>query len=67
MSKNNNSNKNAVTSTLKKSGIVTFVQMPPSPPPFVKKGKKTQAPPDGVALFSMFTADIIKEDVIFTR
>jgi hypothetical protein len=66
MSKKND-NKNAVTSTLKKSSIVTFVQMPPSPPPFEKKGKNAQAPPDGVELFSMFTANIIKEDVIFTR
>jgi hypothetical protein len=66
MSKKND-NKNAITSSLKKSSIVTFVQMPPSPPSFEKKDKKAQAPPDGVELFSMFTANIIKEDVIFTR
>ncbi len=66
MSKKND-NKSEVTSTLKKSSIVTFVQMPPSPPPFEKKGRKSQAPPDGGELFSLFTANIIKEDVIFTR
>jgi hypothetical protein len=50
-----------------RNSVVTFVQMPPAPPAFEKKGKNNKAPLDAIDLFSRFTADIIKEDVIFTR
>ena len=50
-----------------KQGIVTFVQLPPSPPPFEKIEKKNKQDLNGTELFSLFTADIIKKEVLFTR
>ena len=52
---------------IRKNSIITFVQMPPMPAPFEKVGKKDKAALGADDLFSRFTADIIKENVVFTR
>lgn len=59
-------NKTNSARKMNKKDIATFVQLPPSPNPFEKVGKNIQAL-NGTELFSLFTADIIKQEVIFTR
>lgn len=67
MAKANPKSKKDILPKSNRSTIVTFVQLPPSPDPYKKLEKKKSAAPDGTELFSLFTADIIKEDVLFTR
>jgi hypothetical protein len=73
MRKKTTQKKNKLTSILKQvraSGILPFAEKPSDDTVSVKDGKQKEGNDDRIGasdLFSLFTANIIKEEVIFTR